>query len=254
MLARARPAPARPDLVPARRAGEGRDARRSGTRPGSRSRGAPRARRRASSPATTTARSSARHGLAAQPGTIVDETGAPVGRHDGFWRFTPGQRRGLGVAAPEPLYALATDARTNTVVAGPRAALARTRVSARGRLYAPADRVAAKLRYRSPGGRRGGRADGRRLPAAPRRARVRRRARAGRRALRRRRRGRFRVGDARPALTRLATRAARLLVRRSRRSRPRDLPHRGRARGRLGVFPPRRNVRPAFFVDSRDRT
>jgi len=91
-----------------------------------------------------------RHGLTAQPGTIVDETGAPVGRHDGFWQFTPGQRRGLGVAAPEPLYALTTDARTNTVVAGPRASLAQTRVSARGRLYAPADRVAAKLRSRSP--------------------------------------------------------------------------------------------------------
>ena len=43
-----------------------------------------------------------------------------------------------------------TDSRTNTVVAGPREALARTRVSARGRLYSPASRVTAKLRYRSP--------------------------------------------------------------------------------------------------------
>jgi tRNA-uridine 2-sulfurtransferase len=91
-----------------------------------------------------------RHGLGAQPGAIVDEAGATVGAHEGFWRFTPGQRRGLGVSASEPLYAIGTDARTNTVVVGPRASLGRTRVSARGRLYAPAGRVTAKLRYRSP--------------------------------------------------------------------------------------------------------
>ena len=53
-------------------------------------------------------------------GAIVDEDGRELGRHDGFWRFTPGQRRGLGVAAAEPLYALRTDARSNTVVVGPR--------------------------------------------------------------------------------------------------------------------------------------
>jgi tRNA-uridine 2-sulfurtransferase len=91
-----------------------------------------------------------RHGLAAKPGAIVDEAGARVGDHEGHWQFTPGQRRGLRVSAAEPLYALSTDARTNTVVVGPRASLARTRVSVRGRLYVPAARVTAKLRYRSP--------------------------------------------------------------------------------------------------------
>nr|MDQ3823665.1 tRNA 2-thiouridine(34) synthase MnmA [Actinomycetota bacterium] len=39
---------------------------------------------------------------------------------------------------------------TNTVVVGPRATLARRAVSARGRLFVPAERVEAKLRYRSP--------------------------------------------------------------------------------------------------------
>ncbi|HEY7397885.1 MAG TPA: tRNA 2-thiouridine(34) synthase MnmA [Gaiellaceae bacterium] len=91
-----------------------------------------------------------RHGVEASSGAIVDEAGEEVGRHDAHWRYTPGQRRGLGVAAREPLFVLSTDARTNTVRVGPRAALARSRVSARGRLFAPVDRAAVKLRYRSP--------------------------------------------------------------------------------------------------------
>jgi tRNA-specific 2-thiouridylase len=91
-----------------------------------------------------------RHGLAAAPGPLVDESGREVGAHDGFWRFTAGQRRGLGVSGPEPLYALETQPRANAVVVGPRASLARRRVSARGRLYTHARRVEAKLRYRSP--------------------------------------------------------------------------------------------------------
>jgi tRNA-uridine 2-sulfurtransferase len=91
-----------------------------------------------------------RRGLVAETGAIVDESGAVLGSHDGYWRYTPGQRRGLGIAAAEPLYALTTDARTNTVVAGPRSSLARTRVAAKGRLFVPAERVTAKLRYRSP--------------------------------------------------------------------------------------------------------
>ena len=93
----------------------------------------------------------ARHGLTAEEGPIVDTSGKELGRHEGFWRFTRGQRRGLGVAAGEPLYAVDTDARTNTVVVGPRETLARTSVGVRsGRLYVPVRRVEAKIRYRSP--------------------------------------------------------------------------------------------------------
>ncbi|MGB2952003.1 MAG: tRNA 2-thiouridine(34) synthase MnmA, partial [Gaiellaceae bacterium] len=91
-----------------------------------------------------------RRGLDTEEGPVVDEQGRVLGRHGGFWRFTPGQRRGLGVAAAEPLYALRTEPRTNSVVVGPRAALARREVDARGRLYVPVERVQAKLRYRSP--------------------------------------------------------------------------------------------------------
>jgi tRNA-specific 2-thiouridylase len=91
-----------------------------------------------------------RHGLRADPGPIVDEQGRRVGTHDGFWRYTPGQRRGLGVAGAEPLYALSTESRTNTVTIGPRSSLGRRRVEVRGRLDGDARRVQAKLRHRSP--------------------------------------------------------------------------------------------------------
>ena len=91
-----------------------------------------------------------RHGLGPAEGAILDEDGHELGRHDGFWRFTPGQRRGLGLAATEPLYVLGTQPAGNSVVVGPRESLARTRVSARGRLHRTVERVEAKLRYRSP--------------------------------------------------------------------------------------------------------
>ena len=91
-----------------------------------------------------------RHGLAPREGAVVDESGAPLGRHAGYWRFTPGQRRGVGVAAGRPLYVLGSDAAANIVVVGPRESLARRRVAAAGRLYSGAERVEAKLRYRSP--------------------------------------------------------------------------------------------------------
>ena len=91
-----------------------------------------------------------RRGVGAAEGPIVDTSGKVLGRHDGHWRFTPGQRRGLGVSTGEPVYALKTIARTNTVVAGPREALACRNVSARGRLHVPVELADAKLRYRSP--------------------------------------------------------------------------------------------------------
>ena len=138
MLAARRRGGARPRLVPARRADEGADARRGRGR---------RARRRAASrePGGVLPRRRRLPRLPRPPrpaaGARAPSSTRPAAssaRHDGFWRFTPGQRRGLGIAAAEPLYALGADAATNTVVAGPRASLARTRVEVRGRLHAPA--------------------------------------------------------------------------------------------------------------------
>jgi tRNA-specific 2-thiouridylase len=92
----------------------------------------------------------ARNGVASTPGDIVDERGTVLGRHDGVWRFTPGQRRGVGVASREPLHVLRSDSRSNTLVVGPRSALGTRHVTARGRLYDAVSAVEAKLRYRSP--------------------------------------------------------------------------------------------------------
>ena len=94
----------------------------------------------------------ARHGgLDDREGEVVDTAGNVVGRHSGHHRFTVGQRRGLGIAAPEPLYVLATDATTNRVVVGGEADLDTRRVRIRdATLHRPGARVGAvKLRYRS---------------------------------------------------------------------------------------------------------
>ena len=90
-----------------------------------------------------------RRGVHSREGSIVDEQGRELGRHSGHWRFTPGQRKGLGVAASRPLYALSSDAHTNTLVVGPRTSLARSIIEAEGRLYLPVERADVKLRYRS---------------------------------------------------------------------------------------------------------
>ena len=91
-----------------------------------------------------------RHGVADAEGEIVDEQGRQLGRHGGFWRFTTGQRRGLGVSSAEPLYVLRTDPGANSVVVGPRESLAIETISARGRLYVRVNRAEVKWRYRSP--------------------------------------------------------------------------------------------------------
>jgi tRNA-uridine 2-sulfurtransferase len=93
--------------------------------------------------------------LGRRPGDVVDASGRVLGRHDGHHVYTVGQRRGLGVAAGEPLYVLAKDAQRNRVVVGPREALETTRVPLSDLvLHRPAalvDRV--RLRYRAQAAR-----------------------------------------------------------------------------------------------------
>src|SRR6516165_2736420 len=88
---------------------------------------------------------------AGAPGDIVDATGRILGRHPGIAHFTVGQRRGLGIAAPQPFYVLRLDPEERRVVVGPRAALAETRLSLGevnwlGPPAEPGMAVAAKLR------------------------------------------------------------------------------------------------------------
>ena len=56
-----------------------------------------------------------------QKGDIVDRQGRVLGQHDGIHRYTIGQRRGIGVAAAEPLYVVALDPAMNRVIVGDRA-------------------------------------------------------------------------------------------------------------------------------------
>jgi tRNA-uridine 2-sulfurtransferase len=60
-------------------------------------------------------------------GEIVSEDGRVLGRHEGVHRFTVGQRKGLGIAAAEPLYVIATDPQTQRVVVGSNDGLLRRR-------------------------------------------------------------------------------------------------------------------------------
>jgi tRNA-specific 2-thiouridylase len=64
----------------------------------------------------------------AASGDIVDLADRVIGRHDGVANFTVGQRRGLKLAAAEPLFVISLDARRRRVVVGPRSALRRRRI------------------------------------------------------------------------------------------------------------------------------
>ncbi len=61
---------------------------------------------------------------AVRPGEVVHLDGHVLGRHDGIINFTIGQRRGLGIAAAEPLFVVKLDAANARVIVGPREALA----------------------------------------------------------------------------------------------------------------------------------
>ena len=93
-------------------------------------------------------------GVAAEPGDIVDGEGRVVGRHEGHWRYTVGQRRGLGVPGG-PWFVQRVDPDRNVVVVGPREGLRRRGVLVRdvcdrGLAAALEKGLAVQLRYRSP--------------------------------------------------------------------------------------------------------
>lgn len=90
----------------------------------------------------------------ARAGAIVDERGDVLGSHGGVHRFTVGQRKGLGVSSPAPLYVLKIEAESGRVTVGSRAALDETVLTASGVNWVSIDapsgwvHVAAQIRHR----------------------------------------------------------------------------------------------------------
>jgi tRNA-specific 2-thiouridylase len=92
---------------------------------------------------------------AVRPGPIVDRRGQVLGQHKGLPFYTIGQRRGLGVAAPEALYVLEVDAARNALLVGTAAELGRRKLTASQVSYVSGEtpsqpqRVTAKIRYKA---------------------------------------------------------------------------------------------------------
>lgn len=97
-----------------------------------------------------------RRGIEAKPGPFVDRSGRVLGRHRGIPFYTVGQRRGLGLRSPEPLYVLEIGAAENTIVVGARDGLYRSAADLEQlNLVALAalegeESVMVKIRYRAP--------------------------------------------------------------------------------------------------------
>ena len=63
-------------------------------------------------------------------GSILDTEGNVIGQHNGIWNYTIGQRKGLGISAPEPLFVLSIIPEKNIIIAGSRSQAYCTNVSA----------------------------------------------------------------------------------------------------------------------------
>ena len=90
-------------------------------------------------------------------GEIVDMRGQVLGHHDGIEFYTIGQRRGLGITTPEPVYVVELDVANNRVIVGDGSALERDEFVATNCNWIPFDALAApievtaKIRYNHPG-------------------------------------------------------------------------------------------------------
>jgi len=90
-------------------------------------------------------------------GEIVDLYGNVLGHHDGIEFYTIGQRRGLGITTPKPVYVIDLDAENNRVVVGDESVLDRDEFTATHCNWIPFDQLAepievtTKIRYNHPG-------------------------------------------------------------------------------------------------------
>lgn len=94
--------------------------------------------------------------LSATPGRFIDQTGKTLGTHQGIPFYTPGQRRGLGIATGERLYVQQVQPETNTVVLGPEESLLTSNCIISDlnildqRLLTEANLLRCKVRYATP--------------------------------------------------------------------------------------------------------
>jgi tRNA-specific 2-thiouridylase len=94
-------------------------------------------------------------GVAAQElaGELVTTDGKVVGEHGGVHRFTVGQRKGIGLARPEPLYVISTNPSTRQVVVGSNEDLLKSRGFVGGvnwiSIASPTEPVRAEVRIRN---------------------------------------------------------------------------------------------------------
>jgi tRNA-specific 2-thiouridylase len=87
-------------------------------------------------------------GPGAGPGEIVDRDGNVLGRHHGLTRYTVGQRKGLGLAAPAPLYVIGIDTEKNRLVVGPESETMGRAAVIRDCVWGPFDELAAPAEVR----------------------------------------------------------------------------------------------------------
>ncbi|MGI9048127.1 MAG: tRNA 2-thiouridine(34) synthase MnmA [Rubrobacteraceae bacterium] len=89
--------------------------------------------------------------VAAEPGEVVDRRGRVLGRHAGVVDFTVGQRRGIGVSAPAPLYVTEVRPKTKQVVVGSKRELQvdEVRVGAMNWFMEPEEARSVQVRYNS---------------------------------------------------------------------------------------------------------
>jgi tRNA-uridine 2-sulfurtransferase len=90
-------------------------------------------------------------------GPILSTSGKQLGSHRGLFRYTIGQRRGLGIAAEAPLYVVGLDVKANAVIVGSNQELFRDRISAENFHWlagSPPDtnkNYTVRIRYSHPG-------------------------------------------------------------------------------------------------------
>lgn len=91
----------------------------------------------------------------AEPGPILNTAGEQLGEHRGLAFYTIGQRKGLGISAPQPLYVIRMEPATHSLIVGPAEELGRRELTARdvtyisGRPPAEGAAITAKIRYKA---------------------------------------------------------------------------------------------------------